>query len=96
MRSFDDFEKTHQRETAILGGICTDFSYCLNGFDILQWAHFPRVQYKVDGEGCSQGERKETKDGDIDEVVLNANHKSLNSCSYFPICIQANEKLHRV
>ncbi|KAJ8623046.1 hypothetical protein MRB53_031575 [Persea americana] len=60
------------------------------------WAHFPRVQYKVDGEGCSQGERKETKDGDIDEVVLNANHKSLNSCSYFPICIQANEKLHRV
>lgn len=96
MRSFDDSEKTYQREIAILGGICTDFSCCLNGFDVLQWAHFPRVQYnnKVDGEGCSQGERKESKHGDIDEVVLNANYKSLNSCSYFSICIQANEKLH--
>ncbi|RWR94024.1 axial regulator YABBY 4 [Cinnamomum micranthum f. kanehirae] len=37
------------------------------------WAHFPRVQYKVDGEGCSQGERKENKDGDIDEVDIQTN-----------------------
>ncbi|XP_043687242.1 axial regulator YABBY 4-like [Telopea speciosissima] len=32
------------------------------------WAHFPRIQYKRDGESCSQGKGKVTKNPDVDEV----------------------------
>ncbi|XP_077253598.1 plant-specific transcription factor YABBY family protein isoform X2 [Tasmannia lanceolata] len=52
------------------------------------WAYFPRIQYKGDGESCSQGEGKLTRDGDVDEVEIRSQGFRERKASRHSLCVE--------